>query len=96
MWGSFDYSSQEPRWLMHYASLTPPISSDEKVVEIVKAYHDEDVDFHQIMADIAGVERSQAKTINLGVMYGMGVGKLASVLGNIPFVEAKAIRDEYN
>ena len=95
-WGSFDYSSQEPRWLMHYASLTPPISSDEKVVEIVKAYHDEDVDFHQIMADIAGVERSQAKTINLGVMYGMGVGKLASVLGNIPFEEAKAIRDEYN
>ena len=95
-WGSFDYSSQEPRWLMHYASLTTPIAQDEKVQEIVKAYHDDDVDFHQIMADIAGVQRSQAKVINLGVMYGMGVGKLATVLGNTSFEEAKAIRDEYN
>ena len=95
-WGSFDYSSQEPRWLMHYASLTPPISTDPKVKDIVTAYHKNDVDFHQIMADIAGVERSQAKIINLGVMYGMGAGKLATILGNISFEEAKAIRDEYN
>ena len=95
-WGSFDYSSQEPRWLMHYASLTPPMSGDEKVIEIVDMYHAKDVDFRKIMAEIAGVERNQAKTINLGVMYGMGVGKLSSVLGNISFEEAKAIRDEYN
>ena len=95
-WGSFDYSSQEPRWLMHYASLAPSTRESEKVKEIVKQYQESDVDFHQIMADIAGVDRYQAKIINLGTMYGMGIGKLAQTLGDIPFEEAKEIRREYD
>ena len=95
-WGSFDYSSQEPRWLMHYASLTPSIKESDKVKEIVKQYQESDVDFHQIMADIAGVDRYQAKIINLGTMYGMGIAKLAQTLGDIPFEEAKEIRREYD
>ena len=95
-WGSFDYSSQEPRWLMHYASLSPDTSDNERVQEIVSQYQESDVDFHQIMADIAGVDRYQAKVINLGTMYGMGIGKLAQTLGDIPFEEAKAIRAEYD
>ena len=95
-WGSFDYSSQEPRWLMHYASLAPATRDNERVQEIVSQYQESDVDFHQIMADIAGVDRYQAKVINLGTMYGMGIGKLAQTLGDIPFEEAKAIRAEYD
>lgn len=95
-WGSFDYSSQEPRWLMHYASLAPATRENERVQEIVRQYQESDVDFHQIMADIAGVDRYQAKVINLGTMYGMGIGKLAQTLGDIPFEEAKAIRAEYD
>jgi len=95
-WGSFDYSSQEPRWLMHYASLAPATRDNERVQEIVSQYQESDVDFHQIMADIAGVDRYQAKIINLGTMYGMGIGKLAQTLGDIPFEEAKAIRAEYD
>ena len=95
-WGSFDYSSQEPRWLMHYASLAPATRDNERVLEIVQQYQDSDVDFHQIMADIAGVDRYQAKVINLGTMYGMGVGKLAQTLGDIPFESAKEIRREYD
>tara|TARA_R100000655_G_scaffold19085_3_gene40052 strand:+ start:4270 stop:6198 length:1929 start_codon:yes stop_codon:yes gene_type:complete len=95
-WGSFDYSSQEPRWLMHYASIAPATKDNDRVKEIVHEYQKSDVDFHQIMADIADVDRYQAKIINLGTMYGMGVGKLASTLGDIPFEEAKAIRNEYD
>ena len=94
--GSFDYSSQEPRWLMHNASLAPATRDNERVQEIVSQYQESDVDFHQIMADIAGVDRYQAKVINLGTMYGMGIGKLAQTLGDIPFEEAKAIRAEYD
>ena len=95
-WASFDYSAQEPRWLMHYASLTPETKDNPRVQEIVESYQSDDLDFHQMVADIAGVERSLAKTINLGIMYGMGIGKLASILGDISFEEAKALRNDYD
>ena len=95
-WGSFDYSAQEPRWLMHYASMTPATRENEKVIEIVDQYQKTELDFHQMVADIADVDRSTAKTINLGIMYGMGLGKLANVMGNISFEEARQIRDEYD
>ena len=95
-WGSFDYSAQEPRWMMHYASLTPATKDNEKVKEIAAQYQNDDLDFHQIVADMAGVSRTHAKTINLGIMYGMGIGKLAATLGDIPFQEAKELRNEYD
>ena len=95
-WGSFDYSAQEPRWLMHYASLTPETKDNIRVQEIVKSYQSDDLDFHQMVADIAGVERNLAKTINLGIMYGMGIGKLAGILGDIPFDEARTSRNDYD
>jgi DNA polymerase-1 len=95
-WGSFDYSAQEPRWMMHYASLTPVTKDNDKVKGIVDQYQKDDLDFHQLVADLAGVERTLAKTINLGIMYGMGIGKLAQTLGDIPFEEARTVRDEYD
>ena len=76
-WGTFDYSQQEPRILVHYAKL----QNLEGVDEIVDAYNEGDADFHQVVADMAGIERKQAKTINLGLMYGMGKNKLMSELG---------------
>ena len=77
-WGSFDYASQEPRWLAHYcASRSNP---HPMIQEVVQEYHNGDADFHQKVADIAGVSRKEAKTVNLGIMYGMGKKKLAGVL----------------
>ncbi len=76
-WGSFDYSQQEPRILVHYAKLQNLSGVDE----IVDAYKAGDADFHQVVADMAGIERKQAKTINLGLMYGMGKNKLMAELG---------------
>ena len=77
MWASCDFSSQEPRLLVHYANLLD-LPGAEKMVE---AYHkDANTDFHQMVADMAGIKRKQAKTIGLGLMYGMGKGKLAASL----------------
>jgi len=76
-WGSFDYSQQEPRILVHYAKLQNLTGVDE----IVDAYNAGDADFHQVVADMAGIKRKQAKTINLGLMYGMGKNKLMAELG---------------
>ena len=76
-WGSFDYSQQEPRILVHYAKL----QNLPGVHEIVDAYRTGDADFHQVVAEMAGIERKQAKTINLGLMYGMGKNKLMAELG---------------
>ena len=77
-WGCFDYSQQEPRLVVHYASL----DQDTSVFGVKDAY-EENVksDFHQTVADMAQIPRTQAKTINLGLFYGMGKGKLQAELG---------------
>ena len=77
-WGCFDYSQQEPRLVVHYASLYKLPS----VYDVVDAYtNDSSADFHQTVADMADIPRSQAKTINLGLFYGMGKAKLQAELG---------------
>jgi DNA polymerase I-like protein with 3'-5' exonuclease and polymerase domains len=76
-WGVFDYSQQEPRLVVHYAAL----QSLYGVSDVLDAYNDSNVDFHQIVADMAEIPRSQAKTINLGLFYGMGKNKLQAELG---------------
>lgn len=93
-WGSFDYSSQEPRLLVHFAASMPDSMRSPVVDNIVEEYHKGDVDLHQMVADIAGITRKQAKVVNLGIMYGMGVGKLAAQLG-VSDVEAKNIIEEH-
>ena len=77
-WGCFDYSQQEPRLVVHYASLYKLPS----VYDVIDAYtNDSSADFHQTVADMADIPRTQAKTINLGLFYGMGKGKLQAELG---------------
>jgi len=77
-WGCFDYSQQEPRLVVHYAALYKLPS----VYDVVDAYNDDpNSDFHQTVADMAEIKRTQAKTINLGLFYGMGKAKLQAELG---------------
>ena len=90
-WGCFDYSQQEPRILVHYAKLQKLRGVDD----IVDAYKKGDADFHQVVADMAGIERKQAKTINLGLMYGMGKNKLMAELGLMKESAEKLIK-QYN
>ena len=92
-WGSFDYSQQEPRLVVHYASSIG--EGYEGSQELVEAYTNADADFHQTVADLVGIDRKQAKTIGLGLMYGMGKNKLANMLG-LQFDEASALIGKFN
>ena len=76
-WGCFDYSQQEPRLVTHYASLDGLYGVDE----VLDSYNNGEADFHQIVSDMADIPRDQAKTINLGLFYGMGKNKLQAELG---------------
>jgi DNA polymerase I-like protein with 3'-5' exonuclease and polymerase domains len=77
LWAANDFSSQEPRLLVHYATLVDLPGASE-----MAAVYNENprTDFHQMVADLAGIPRKQAKVIALGLMYGMGKGKLAASL----------------
>jgi len=90
-WLKADYSQQEPRLLTHFARLVKQPGSRE----VQEAYLEKDLDFHQQTADMAGVQRSLAKTIGLGVMYGMGYHKLARELDMEP-QEAKTMLQDFH
>ena len=95
-WGCFDYSQQEPRLVVHYAATTEPISFDQSVRDIVEKFKDDSVDFHQTVADMANISRTQAKTINLGLFYGMGKTKLQAELGLNTKQEAEDLFYQYH
>ena len=95
-WGCFDYSQQEPRLVVHYAASTVPMCNDNSVVEIVKKFNEGNVDFHQTVADMANISRTQAKTINLGLFYGMGKAKLQAELGLGTKEEAEDLFNQYH
>jgi DNA polymerase I-like protein with 3'-5' exonuclease and polymerase domains len=87
LWAANDFSSQEPRLLVHYATLLD-LPGAEKMAQ---AYRDDpNTDFHQMVADMAGIKRKAAKTIGLGLMYGMGKAKLANSL-ELPLDEASEL-----
>jgi len=77
-WGTFDYSQQEPRLVAHYA-LRFEYDSAQVIADSYE--NDPSTDFHQIVADMANIDRKEAKTINLGLFYGMGKAKLQNELG---------------
>jgi len=77
-WGTFDYSQQEPRLVTHYGIRF----EYESARTIADAYiQDPSTDFHQLVANLANIDRKDAKTINLGLFYGMGKAKLQNELG---------------
>ena len=88
-WLKADYSQQEPRLLTHWACLVGQMGAEE----VKEAYKKSDLDFHQQTAEMAGVERRLAKTIGLGVMYGMGYNKLARELDIEPPEAKKMLAD---
>ena len=90
-WASFDYSQQEPRIVVHYAiKIGLP-----KTEELQEEFNKQDADFHQIVADMAKISRTQAKTINLGLFYGMGKIKLQKELG-LDKDKAKELFSDYH
>jgi len=90
-WGSFDYSQQEPRIVVHYA-IKHGLSETQ---ELADKFDSDKADFHEIVAQMANISRKQAKSINLGLFYGMGKGKLQAEL-NLDQTEAKKLFDTYH
>lgn len=83
-WGTFDYSQQEPRMTIHIAALLHRNGTVglDRVEEAVRRFNENPrTDNHQMVADLACITRREAKTINLGLSYGMGALKLARSLG---------------
>lgn len=86
-WIKADYSQVEYRWFAHFAYGVDPSAAQS----VIDAYNlDPRTDYHAKAASIVfGVpvesvtkeQRTIAKTINFGVLYGMGRDKLASSLG---------------
>ncbi len=97
-WAAIDFSQQEPRILVHYAYVygkSKGLTLDG-VEEFVHGYRNNpDMDFHTMVAEMAQIPRKQAKTINLGLMYGMGVGKMSDQL-DITLDEAKDLVRQYH
>jgi len=91
-WGTFDYSQQEPRLVAHYA-----LRFGYDTAQIIADSYENDpsTDFHQIVADMAKIDRKEAKTINLGLFYGMGKAKLQNELG-VSKEKADELFDQYH
>lgn len=93
-----DFSSQEPRILLHFAY----IKRYPGAAEARQRYLDNiKTDYHQMTADLIYertgklLDRRPAKDINLGSAYGMGFFKLAGKLG-LGMDEAKALLKVYH
>lgn len=100
---SADWSQFEYRIFAHYT----------KEPAVLEVYREKpDTDFHQMVSDLTGLRRDpEAKQVNLGLVFGMGEGKLAQQL-KLPYTshwdpkskkerltpgpQAKAIFDQYH
>lgn len=91
-WGVFDYSQQEPRTTVHYSHVSNIAGGKEARDKYIT---NTATDFHQMVADATGLDRTTAKTMNLGLAYGMGKPKMAIELG-VSVKEATDIYDKYH
>lgn len=91
-WYSLDFSNQEGRLQVHYAYLLGCEGADLLKLEFER---DPSLDMHGKVAEMAGITRSEAKTINLGLSYGMGIKKLANSL-DISEEMASLLKEKYN
>lgn len=91
-WYVFDYSQQEPRVTIHYAYLLG-LSGSAKAKD--QFCENPKTDYHQMVADWTGLSRKIAKSVNLGLAYGMGPKKYAEMYGK-SLAEAKEIYGIYH
>lgn len=80
---SIDYKQMEFRLLLEYAQ-------EMELINKIMVGHDP----HQATAEMTGLSRKAAKTLNFGLVYGMGVAKLAKAIG-VTQAEAKEFKQKY-
>ena len=78
LWGSADWSQIEFRFLVHWAM----VYGFKSAKAAAQMYRDNPkTDFHEMAAELTGLERGPSKNINFGVVYGMGEKTMAANLG---------------
>jgi DNA polymerase I-like protein with 3'-5' exonuclease and polymerase domains len=89
---ALDESAQEPRVTLHYANISGCHGASKFVEQFVREPR---TDIHNMVALIANIERDSAKTIGLGMTYGMGQKKLIEKLG-LSSAEGYVITGKYH
>lgn len=97
-WFKGDLSQQEPRISLHYAYLLKLTGAEAARQVYIDNPH---TDYHTLTMEMVNkvslipITRGQAKTINLGVAYGMGKQKLADNL-KLTLPKAKSLLSTYD
>ena len=74
-WGKADYSQIEYRLIAHYAI-------GQGAEELRAAYNnDPNIDYHAYVMELTNLPRGQAKAMNFGIPYGMGVTGMSKQFG---------------
>jgi DNA polymerase-1 len=91
-WFKNDYSQIEYRLIVNDAA---QLNLPGAQAAADKYNNDENADFHQIVADMTGLTRATAKTVNFGLAYGEGVATLCASLG-LNREKGQALLNEYH
>ncbi len=78
-----DYDQQEYRVMLDYAG-------EKNLIHAVKS----GLDVHTATAQMVGVDRKFAKTLNFAILYGSGIQNIADMLG-LEYSQAKKMRQDY-
>lgn len=87
----FDYASIEARIMAHY------VYNYTDGIELGKAFvAEKPLDLHTKMAEIMGIPRSEAKSINYGIIYGASWRKIQKMTGKRDEESKKIVDDFWN
>lgn len=91
-WWKFDWSQIEYRIIVHYACCHS-LTGAESAASLYR--EDPTTDFHQMVAEMVGIPRGDAKNLNFGMAYGQGLDLLCSILG-VTKERGREILDTYH
>ncbi len=91
-WAKPDVAQQEFRLLVHYA-VQHKLRGAQEAADAYR--NNPDADFHNVVAEMTGLDRSAAKATNFAKIYGAGVPKMAEMIGK-PLDEVQAIVSQYD
>lgn len=92
LWFAPDYSQQEFRLMVHFASLLNCERADEAVAKYLA---DPKTDFHNLVVDLTGLPRRRAKDVNFAKAFGAGLYKFCQMTG-MTMEDGKATMTQYD